>query len=301
MSLNTISNEYGGYLISPVYFPGVDELVYSRAIATQLSNGYPSRSRQGFLPKIASASGMDWVASQDVKPSATITLDRDEYNIKELACTCVWSDRLSEESFSSPGIRAMVERALVAAASDVLDKRLWSGADTDDVGPDGVFSQSPAPFNTVSYGSGSDLGQDIRLALRTIRAANYRPNFIACHAVVLDRLQSIVTSTTAEPMYPTTHSPTPSIWGVPLVVSNNLPTDSADNTDGYRATKILVGDSRYLFHATMPSSLLISNVATVGGVSMYETDSTALRLTMNCSSLLLRRKDAFCAITDAEA
>ncbi len=253
------------------------------------------------ISKVAAVSGMDWVREAATKPAATITFDRDAYSVKELACTLVWSDRLEAESFANPAIRSLIERSLTEAAAAALDARLWQGPDTDEVGPTGVFSQSPAPYATINYGDGGgDLADDIRTALRQVRAANYTPNFIACHSVVLDRLQALQ-ATGGEPKYPTVHSANPSIFGVPIVPSNNLPCDAADNTDGLRSTKILVGDSRQLYVAVMPSTLLISNVATVSGVSMFESDQTALRLTMNCSTPVLRRSTAFCAIEDAMA
>jgi HK97 family phage major capsid protein len=216
--------------------------------------------------------------------------------VKELAGILKWSDRLDMESFAQPGVREIVRREIVAAASDKVDRALWNNASTDDSEITGLLSQSG--FQTVSFGSQPDLGEDMRYALRLVRAANHEPSAWVAHSTALDELLSIRT-TQGELKYPSVNSPTPTLWGKPLVVSNNLP--SSVGTDGDTRSDVVLADWSTVVVATMPVSIRISDVAYVDGESLWEHDKSAIRYVTNVSSPLLRRPEAVCVVRDVQA
>ena len=173
-----------------------------------------------------------------------------------------------------------------AAAADKIERALLAGdpnTDSEPCGVTGLLTQSSS-FQTLAFGTESDLGEDIRRALRLIRAENFDPTAILLHSTAWDGLLAIRTQDD-QLKYPSVAAASPSIWGLPLVIGNAVPTSAV--TDGVESS-ILIADWSKVLIATMPMSILVSNVATVGGISNFEADRTSLRWYGNVSSPLIR-------------
>lgn len=284
MTLATSPDNAGGFLVSPIFRAQVERLLYARPVFLSLATTFPVNRREVHLHHVLTGPAPEFICEGDQKPSSDLTFGRDTMNVQEVAGIVTWSDRLNDESFADPGIRSLVERELVAAASDKIDRYLIANTpDTNEpCAITGLLNQNG--FQGVAYGTEADLGEDIRRALRLARVENFEPTAILLHSTALDLLLSIRTNQD-ELKYPSVANPNPSIWGKSLVVSNNIPTHNV--TDGV-VSDVVVADWSKILVATMPISILASNVATVGGESNFEHDRTSLRYVANVSSPMVR-------------
>lgn len=295
MSLNTSDSSV---IVDPIFMHEVDQLVRAKSAFLNLAMTPPFVSRRTInLQKITAGPTLGWVREQQVKPESTVSFGRDTAKVYELAGICTWSDRLEAESFADPGIRTQVQRELANAAAEQIDSALFQGqADTDDTQPVGLLEQSG--FQEVAVGDGgSDLGEDLRFMLRKAREQNFEPSAFVCHSTVLDGLLAIRTNDD-QLKFPSVNSPSPTIWGKPIITCNNI--DTTTVTDGV-SSDVVLADWRRVLVFQMRGEVMVSNVATVGGLSMFERDSTAIRFVANVSSPIVQRPNSVTILRDAVA
>jgi HK97 family phage major capsid protein len=273
MALSTGVDASGGLLIDPIFNAEVQGMVYARPVFLQLANVLgPFSRREVRLHNVASVGDPLFIEEAEAKPELSPTFNRDTLFIREIAAIIVWSDRLEPESFANPGIRSLVQRELAAAMADKIDRALFAADATTDSEPSGIeglLTQS-ASFQTLAYGTEADLGEDIRRGIRLARAQNFEPNAIVMHSTALDGLLAIRTSDDQLKFPSVAANQNQSIWGKPIVISNNIPTTAV--TDGAQSDVIIADWSKILV-GTMPSSVLISNVHAEFGLDLERGDS----------------------------
>ncbi len=297
--MNTGTDSAGGYIVDPLFQKEVQRLVYAKAQFLRLCTVLPVNRRSVHLHKLATGPSLSFIGEAEQKPSTSLTFGRDTATVEELAGICVWSDRLEAESFSNPQVRKLVASAVRDAAIDTIDSALFNGVPTSANPniPTGLLQGSG--HQTHTYGTGSDLGEDMRLMLRAVRSQNFEPSAFCVNSVVVDGLLAIRDSNDLI-KYPSVNSLTPSIWGKPIVVANSISAGTA-NSSGLQASDVVLADWKTIVVCTMPISVRISDTAVVDSTSMFETDSTALRYVANVSSPVMRRPNAVCVMEDALA
>ena len=240
---------------------------------------------------MASIAGLDWVAERAVKPQTSMTWERLELNVLELAGVMVLSDRFGAENSLKSGINAHITSEMASKVAEQLDQALLGGelSSAGSPSPTGLVYNSELPeMDLDAYDS--DLGGNVLDMLGHVRGHGYSPNAILMDPATLHALLKVEDGN-QRPKYPSLHSASPSLWGVSVIEAPNLPHETEESAGVPRY--IVAGDFQKAIIGVMPMSLRTSDVATVGGESLFETDSYAIRWVFNVSSPLLVRPDAF--------
>jgi len=302
-TLQVGSDALGGYLVPPEYQASIDKLTTIKSTILSLVRVHPARQRIVYLPKISALPELSWHHELGTKPLTDLNVDRDTLQVWEASGIVRWSDRLSAESLAA--IEPLVRETLAEVAAQTIEVALWSdaaaptaGSPASQAGPQGIIKTLVDAGRVyqwgTSWGANDDfVTSDLRQVISKIRAAGYEPDAIVMHPAAGAYCAGSMT-TTGELRAANLMGPNPSIWGIPVRYSRGIPIGTDTAAESY----VVVGAFRdAAVAATMPGSTLISNVATAGAVSSFETGSTMFRTTMNISSVCVRRTDAFLVIS----
>ena len=297
MSTLTVSgsNAAGGYLISPEYQKNVYESVHANSVFLNLATVFNSDKRTTYIPKILSGlDDFEYLAEGDAKPEGSITFDQSTMTLKKMALIVPFSDESIREA--DVGLLGLLKRELAKSLTTKIDHDLFQGvADTSADSFDGLLTQSG--FQTTAYGS--DIGEDILTAITQIRNENFEPNCICMHSSVLGSLLKIRSSTEDVLKYPSVNSPSPTLWGKPIIISNNIDTTSV--TDGTQSD-VVVADFSTILVQRGALELKMTNSATLTTAgNLFEKDLSAIRCVQFLSAPLMTRPNAVSIVQDCIA
>ncbi len=172
---------------------------------------------------------------------------------------------------------------VVEAIGQKIDQAVLFGTDAPSSFPDSIVEGADAAGNRVTEGTGRDYGEDVNLAFGQVEDDGYMVNGAVARLGVKQKLRGL-RDDNGQPIFSTSiqdDGRVQSVYGEPLGFSTNgaWEPDDAD---------MIVGDWAALcFAIRQDFRWKISTDATVGGVSLFETDRTALRVTFRCGFQVL--------------
>ena len=307
MSENTLQlaqDSLGGHLSDPQFSQGIEQLVQPSTVFLQLARSIPvTRTDVNLQPQVLTGpTDMDWLGEGERKPLSDLSFSRQSLAVKNVAVIVPWTEELDVESFV--GMRSVIQEAIADEGRVRVDADLWNGLPTTDEPnrPTGLLQQSG--FLSHTFGSEADLGLDMKAMIRKLRVNNREPTQFAVHSTVLDSLQGIEDND-GRPKYPSTFGPTPSLFGIGLTISNNLPADGPDTDERYTSPIVLarwsdvwVGRQRGSVKLADQATLVKSDSSLI---HLYQEDKLALRWVGRVSSPVVRRAESVCVMEDVVA
>ncbi len=306
MSENTLqlaSDSLGGYLSDPQFLQGIEQLVQPVTSFLTLARSIPvTRTDVNLQPQVLTGpTDMNWLGEGDRKPVSDLSFSRQSLSVKKIAVITPWTEQLDIESFVS--MRSVIQEAIADEGRVRVDAGLWDGLPSTDLPdyPTGLLQQSG--FLSHTFGTEADLGLDLKAMIRKMRINNREPTQFALHSTVLDSLQGIET-TDGLPKYPSTFGPTPSIWGIGITVTNNIP--ATPNTDEKYISPVVLARWNDIWVGRMRGSVRLGDQATLvksdsSQIHLFQEDKMALRWVARVSSPVVRRAESVCIMENVEA
>lgn len=172
---------------------------------------------------------------------------------------------------------------LIEAIGQKIDQAVLFGTDAPAAFPNSIVEGAVAAGNEVVEGTGVDYAEDVNLAFGEVETDGYPVNGAVSRLGVKQKLRGL-RDENGQPIFVTSlqdDGRVQSLYGEPLSFSSNgsWEPDDAD---------MIVGDwSALCFAIRQDIRYKVSDEATVGGVSLFETDRVALRVTFRCGFQIL--------------
>jgi len=296
MTMNT-SNV--GQVVTPAFIDSLDLEIRPKSLFLQVARVLPARKRTGSftLPaQIATGPTVGWLGEGEVKPVSSMTFDRDIVHMKKCAVLVPFSEELEMDSYLS--IPETIRAAIVRAAVEEIDSKMWNGSGGTDAEPFGLLTQSGS-FQSVSSTGAIDL--DMERMVLALRVANHRATGFVMSEATLHKLQ-VLKDLDGKPRLPETRTAgAPSFMGIPIFASNNLPITAT--TDGQESA-VIAADWSMVETYIAPSSFMLTDSATIvdGGdeIHLFQRDMKAIRFVQHISDVRVRMPDAVCIMSDVE-
>lgn len=254
------------------------------------TNGIPDLRRVPFrVPLIGQTSGGSgyWVGEGKAKPLTKFDFNRTTLEPLKVANIAV----LSEEAimYSSPAADVLVRDQLAQALAARLDVDFIDPAKT------AVANISPASITngaTSTAASGTGTADDVRADLRTLYSGFIAANNTPSNAVLIMNgttalALSLMTNALGQPEFPTVTMTGGTLNGVPVIVSEYIPSDSTGSIVVMaNASDIYLGDEGgIMVDMSREASLEMDNAPSHNSdtptgtslVSLWQTNSVAMR------------------------
>jgi HK97 family phage major capsid protein len=184
------------------------------------------------IPRMTGGVTAQWVGEGLSKPVGVGAFDQITHPWAKLAIITVVSEELIR--FSNPGVEAVMTQNMTDAISTEYNNQfLNGGAPVTGVKPGGIWNGIPAP--QVRDSTGSTLAQinaDVNYVL-TLQASNNLP-LLSPYWIMAQRtfgyLQSMRTAIDTL-AYPDLSAPSPTWFGIPVLVSTQIPTNGGVGTN----------------------------------------------------------------------
>jgi HK97 family phage major capsid protein len=180
---------------------------------------------------------------------------------------------------SSYDLWAEVQPRISEAIGAKFDAAVLFGTNAPASFPDGIVPGAIATgTHYVVDGSGDDIAADLNAAFGLVEADGFDVNGIAARLTLKSRLRGLRTSTGELVYQPPTvgiagaSSEAPSVYGEPVFYSQNGSWEPTFTAIVGRWNEVFVGIRQDM-------TAQVSTDATVGGVSLFETDQVALKVT----------------------
>lgn len=223
-----------------------------------------------------------WVSEGGTKAQSKAGWTNLFVEAEELAVIVTLDDNVLDDSDFD--IWGEVRPTLVEAIGMKIDQAVLFGTDAPASFPDALVPQADDHSQRVEVGdSTGDFAADVNLAFGEVEQDGYMVNGAVGRIGVKQRLRGL-RDDNGQPIFVSSlrdDGRTDSLYGEPLVFSANGSWEPDD-------AELIVGDwSQLLFAIRQDLRWKISTEATVGGVSLFETDRTALRVTFRCGFQIL--------------
>jgi HK97 family phage major capsid protein len=225
-----------------------------------------------------------WVAEGGTKTTTEVTWGDQTITAEELAVIVPVSDNLLADSAFD--VWAEVKNSLVSAFARKIDAAVLFGTDAPASFPDSVAESAIAAGNTVDVGTNAagagGLVQDVIDAMALVGADGYPvTGFVASDLFDYQLLGA--RGTDGQPLIQNNGSIT-TLLGRPIAyVGQNV------FGSGVSDVQLIAGDfTKAVIGVRQDITFTLSNSAVVGGVSMFETDQTAIRAVMRVGYTLFR-------------
>lgn len=172
---------------------------------------------------------------------------------------------------------------IVESIGQKIDQAVLFGTDAPASFPNSIVEGAVAASNEVVEGTGRDYAEDVNLAFGEVEVDGYEVNGAVARLGVKQKLRGL-RDDQGQPIFVTSlrdDQKVDSLYGEALTFSRNgaWEPDDAD---------MIVGDwSALCFAVRQDLRWKVADQATVGGVSLFETDRVALRVTFRCGFQIL--------------
>lgn len=230
--------------------------------------------KQQRLPIISMLPDAYWVTEGNAKQQTAAAWTNKFITADELAVIVAIHENVLDDA--DYDLWGEIQPLLIEAIGQKIDQAVLFGTDSPATQPDSIVEDAVAAGNVVNDGDGQvDFAQDINLAFAEVESDGFMVNGAVARVGVKHRLRGLRDENN-QPIFVTSlqdDGRVQSIYGEPLAWNTN----GAWDPD---AAELIVGDWSQLFWATRTDiRVKISSEATVGGVSLFETDQVALRVT----------------------
>lgn len=238
--------------------------------------------RQQRIPVVDFLPEAYWVSEGGTKQQSKAGWTSLFVNAEELAVIVTLDDTVLDDT--DYDIWGEVRPLLIEAIGAKIDQAVLFGTDAPASFPDSIVAQADDHSQRVAVGdSGVDFAGDTNLAMGEVEQDGYMVNGFASRIGVKQRLRGLRDDNN-QPIFVTSlrdDSRTDSIYGEPVAFSTN----GAWEPD---QAELIAGDwSQLLFAIRQDLRWKLATEASVGGVSLFETDRTALRVTFRCGFQIL--------------
>ena len=304
--LSTLTNAAGGYLESPAFKTDVMNYVITNTPFLSLAQTFPTKKAETYFHQVTTPySGLLWMDEGEQKPELTdMAISRKTMRMSKIAGVAVISDEaLYRANEVDPNFLSLIKTEIGNALKVKVNDALFNSIqDTNYTGIDGMLRQGC--YSTIASGSISgttDIADEILAAIYEVQRQGYEPNAIVCDASVLYGLRALRTSSEDIPKYPSVMGASPMLWGLPVIT---MTSDSALNVDrsttSGAVSDVIVADWRQVFVGMGGLDFRLSDTAYVGSKSMFESDTTAVRVVQHISSPLIRDCNSGVVITNMD-
>lgn len=240
------------------------------------------------MPRTTSASSAGWVGENAPKPVSAMAFDTVQLRWAKAAGIVVLTDELVR--FSNPSAEAVVRQDLVDTITQFLDKQFV------DPSVSAVTNVSPASITqgvtgvTPTGTNESALRTDVATLFSNLLTLNLSPSggvWIMTQQQAL-RL-SLMVNSLGQPSFPNISAEGGSLFGYPVIASENIPSTTGSPTEGYPiifavAKEILLADDgQVVLDASNQASIQLDGApdsppgASTAYISMWQMNMTGLR------------------------
>jgi len=240
------------------------------------------------MPRTTSATSAGWVGENAPKPVSAMAFDTVQLRWAKAAGIVVLTDELVR--FSNPSAEAVVRQDLVDTITQFLDRQFVdpSVAAVTNVSPasitNGVTGVTPTGTNEAA------LRTDVATLFANLLTLNLSPSggvWIMTQQQAL-RL-SLMVNSLGQPSFPNINAEGGTLFGYPVVASENIPSTTGSPTEGYPiifavAKEILLADDgQVVLDASNQASIQLDSApdsppgASTAYISMWQMNMTGLR------------------------
>lgn len=264
---------------SLVPVPVANEIVKSaeqQSAAMQLFRRKSLSSKTEKTPVQASLPSAYWLAEGGTKQTTNMTWSDKTMTAEEIAVIVTVADNLIDDA--AYDLWGEIKTGLAAAFARKIDQAVLFGTSAPTSFDDSLVEAATAAGNTVVAGTSSTeeggIVNDVLATMEAVVTDGYEPNaFIASNRFKFNLLKA--RDLNGQPLLSTNGEVT-NLWGNPIAyVGANIFTPGAS-----QPLLIAFDREKAVIGVRQDITFRMSKDATVGGVSLYETDQTAIRATM---------------------
>ena len=224
------------------------------------------------IPVSATLATAAWVAEEGTKSQSTATWDSKTITAEELAAIVTVHDSVLDDADFD--LFDEIKPQLAEAIASAFDAAVLFGTNAPASFPNSVVEHAVAAGYEIEDGAGQDLAADVNAAMALVEDDGYAINGHVARLAVKSRLRGL-RDDNGQPIFVSSlanDGAAASLYGEAIAFSAN----GAWDPD---AATLATGDfSKLCIGLRQDLTFTTSKEATVGGVSLFETDRTALRV-----------------------
>jgi HK97 family phage major capsid protein len=179
------------------------------------------------FPRVTAGSSVRWIGAGKAKPLSRLSLDQIEFPHSKICGIVVYTRELARHS--DPSVEALVRQDMVAAISQFSDQAFLDPAIAE------VDGQSPASITngateiTSTGATAAAVEADLTSLFAAVTTNLTAPYLIMRRATAIGLAQ--LRTTAGDRCFPDVGAMGGSIWGVPVITSENTPADTNSPTN----------------------------------------------------------------------
>lgn len=269
------TDSLGGYTVPEEYSNEIIKLEEQESIIRQIARIFPMNTDVRNLPRQLTNVAVTWTGEGSAKTETNPTFDRLVQTAKKLAAVVKMTDELLEDN------TAQLDRFIMQLVAEAMAR------EEDRVALAGDVSGAGDPFNGVLYAAGVNpvtmaganvIGDDIIDLIMSLNSKYRMGATLITSTLGLKHIMKLKDQNDQYLWAPPTASAPGTIWGVPYMISDELPVNLGTGTD---ETPILFGNFKKHFFVSdrggyeVKSSISASDI--VNSQSAFMEDETWFR------------------------
>ena len=274
---NLTNSDEGGYLVPEELATEILGMVEAKSVCQPYLRPLPMTTMNEKINYLSTKPTAAWVATEAAAKTASgVKWGQMELDLEELAVIIPFSDRWAK--FANLQVAQFLKGAIAEAIVQKLD-RTYLGYETDSPFTNEI-SVDISAGNTIAYGAGADLVEDLSDAMGVVEAEGYVPNGWAC-PIELKALLRNLRDDNNRPIFEPANAASPAtLFGLPIRFSTNM----VDSQESPSTKEIIVADWTYayegknadiIFDMTSQATITLSDGVT--SVNLWEKNMSAIK------------------------